>query len=381
LLCLICSYARPEFYLSFIALTICTIVCVFYNKNTITKKDAIILFAAIVFVAILHFIFRFPSNDFFGYNRGVAAFYQHYAWNHKLRTQGTFDAWLVWEDLAKSTFGDCNSMLCVIKTQPIIFIENTLFNIRTYLLQLLKVVSYIFPLAVFHGRKLQLLITVFIILTFIYLLIKKDSRTYFIAKLNAYKFYLLILFLFALPTFLSCIVVFPRDHYLYLQMLLLIIILVSLFGYIFQTIELKPLLFIAFSLLLLLATPNIKNYSFLKMDANKNILCNKELIKYIEKNYDDKPHSIFTNLPFVTGMLPNTFKELNTIFYKKKEIPFKHYLDSANIDMVIVLPTMLRDPHVATDSSWIDFINNYERYNFVKDQYNSCETYLLVKKD
>lgn len=380
LLCLINSYARPEFYLSFIALTFCTIICIVYNKKTIVKKDFIIIFCVIILIGILHYIFRFPSNDFFGYNRGVAAFYQHYAWNYKLKTHGTFDAWLIWEDLAKSTFGDCNSMLCVIKTQPLIFINNTLFNVRTYLLQLLKVVSYVFPLAVFHGKKMQLLISATVILSSFILLIKKDSRKYFIRKLGSYKFYLLILFLFAAPTFISCIVVFPRDHYLYLQMLFMILILVSLFGYIFQSIDIKPFVFIGFGIFLFFATPNIGKYNFLKVNTNTDNLCNKELIKHLEKSYANQPHTIFTNLPFVTGMLPTNFKEVNTIFDKKKNKPFQHYADSANIDMIIVLPSIFRDPHIKSDSTWNNFIANYEKYGFKKDVFNDCETYLLVKE-
>jgi len=395
LLCLLNSYARPEFYLSFVALTFCTIICILYNRKTIVKKDIIIISCAIILIGILHYIFRFPSNDFFGYNRGVAAFYQHYAWNYKLKTHGTFDAWLIWEDLAKSTFGDCNSMLCVIKTKPLIFINNTLFNVRTYLLQLLKVVSYVFPLEIFRskyifyfagdefefsGKKLQLLTTVFIIISSIILFVRKNPRHYFLQKLYYYRFFLMILFLFAGPTFISCLVVFPRDHYLYLQMLFMIVILVSLFGYLFETISFKPIVFISFGILLFFATPNINQYNFLKVNTSTDKLCNKELIKHLEKSYANQPHTIFTNLPFVTGMLPTTFKEVNTIFDKKKNKPFQHYVDSANIDMIIVLPSIFRDPHIKSDSTWNNFIANYEKFGFKKDVFNDCETYLLVKE-
>jgi hypothetical protein len=178
------------------------------------------------------------------------------------------------------------------------------FNVRTYLLQLLKVVSYVFPLAVFHGKKMQLLITAMVILSSFVLFIKKDSRKNFIDKLFSYRFYLLILFLFAGPTFISCLIVFPRDHYLYLQMLFMILILVSLFSFIFQSIDIKPFVFIGFGILLFFATPNINKYNFLKVNTNTDKLCNKELIKHLERSYANKPHTIFTNLPFVTGMLP-----------------------------------------------------------------------------
>ncbi len=380
IMCLINAYARPEFYLSFVIMVIVTLICIYYNKSVLTRKDIYIFSGIVILIGILHFIFRFPSNDFFGYNRGVAAFYQHYAWNYKMRTNGTFDAWLYWEDLAKKQFGDCNSMWCVIKTQPGIFISNTLFNVRTYLLQLLKVCSYVFPVGIFHGKKMQLLLTLLTIVTFITLLLRKKSRVYFLQKIYSYKFYLLILFCFITPTLLSCMVVFPRDHYLYLQMLFVLLILISAFGFIFEYLSLKPVFFIAFGILLFLATPNVQSYSFMKFSTDTHAMCNKKLIQHLEKKYANTPHTLFTNMPFVRGLLPTTFKEINTIFDKKKSKPFTHYIDSAKIDIVIITPSTLRDPHLTSDSSWINFMDNPANYNFKKEVFCDCDLYLLVKE-
>lgn len=379
-MCLINAYARPEFYLSFVIMVIVTLICIYYNKSVLTRKDIYIFSGIVILIGILHFIFRFPSNDFFGYNRGVAAFYQHYAWNYKMRTNGTFDAWLYWEDLAKKQFGDCNSMWCVIKTQPGIFISNTLFNVRTYLLQLLKVCSYVFPVGIFHGKKMQLLLTLLTIVTFITLLLRKKSRVYFLQKIYSYKFYLLILFCFITPTLLSCMVVFPRDHYLYLQMLFVLLILISAFGFIFEYLSLKPVFFIAFGILLFLATPNVQSYSFMKFSTDTHAMCNKKLIQHLKKKYANTPHTLFTNMPFVRGLLPTTFKEINTIFDKKKSKPFTHYIDSAKIDIVIITPSTLRDPHLTSDSSWVNFMDNPANYNFKKEVFCDCDLYLLVKE-
>lgn len=111
---------------------------------------------------------------------------------------------------------------------------------------------------------MQLLLTSRIILSLITLLIKKDSRNYFYEKIYSYKFYLLILFCFIAPTLISCVVIMPRDHYSYLQMLFVLLILISSFGYLFENYRFKPLLVILFGILLFFATPDIKSYSFLK---------------------------------------------------------------------------------------------------------------------
>lgn len=380
ILCLLNAYARPEFYLSFVLMVFITLICMAFNKSTLTRKDSVYFLLTIIALAALHYIFRFPSNDFFGYNRGVAAFYQHYAWNLKMRTHGTFDAWLSWEDIAKKQFGDCNSMWCVIKTQPLIFISNTLFNVRTYFLQLLKVFPYVFPAGIFHGRKTQFIVTIAIILSFIFLLVKKDSRHYFLEKIKSYRFYLLILFCFITPTLISCVVVFPRDHYLYLQMPFVLLILISTFGFLFENYSIKIWRFILTGILLCFATPGINHYSFLKVNTQTDLLCNKLLVRHLEKNYSAAPHTVFTNMPFVCGLLPTNFKEINTIFDKKKNVPFSHYLDSAKIDIVIITPSTLRDPHIKSDTSWQNFMMCYEKLGFKKDVFCDCEMYLLVKQ-
>lgn len=382
LLCLINSYARPEFYLSFLAMSLVTIICIIYNRSSLLKKDYLWFTAAVFTAAALHFFFRFPSNDFFGYNRGVAAFYQHYAWNYKWQTHADFDAWLYWEDLAKKQFGDCNSMWCVIKTQPLIVLKNTLFNIRNYIFSILThIYTYIFPIGMLFGKKFQLLLHVSFLVVSIALLVQKKSRVYFFKKINQYKFYLLLLFCFIAPSVLSCIAVFPRDHYLYLQLLFVLILLISLFGYLFRNFNLPPIAYIVFGIFLLLATPSIKRYSFLQGNNEIGKFCNKSLITSLKDDYGMQPHTLFTNMPFVRGMLPTNFKEVNTIFDKKKNIPFSFYLDSAKIDIVIITLSLFRDPHIKSDSTWLSFMENYTDYGFKKKVIGDCEMYLLSKTD
>lgn len=379
LACLVCTYARPEFYVAFLLMVVITILTMYYNRKSIKKKDFYTFFVFLISIIVLHLIFRFPSNDFFGYNRGVAAFYQHYAWNYMMRTGNLFEAWMGWEDLAKSTFGDCNSMWCVIKTQPKIFIINTLFNVRTYSLQLLKVISFAFPVGLIYGNKKQLILSVGFLILFIFLLLRNDSRKYFIQKIKDLRFYLLLIFCFIVPTLLSCVVVFPRDHYVYLQLLFWLLLMSSLLSYFFEKISNNTILFILVGVALYFVTPRIKHYSFLNPSTDTHTLCNKKLINHINKKFDDKQHTIFTNLPFVHGMLPTNFNEMNTIFDKKKNIPFKHYLDSAQYDIIIVVPSLLRDPHIKNDSTWLHFFNHYEEYNFKRDDFTDCEMYLLVR--
>ena len=381
LMCLINSYARPEFYVSFLLAMIASVICIFYNRKTLRKKDFLLFAGLLIIIGVLHYIFRFPSNNFFGYNRGVAAFYQHYAFNFKLRTHANIDSWLYWEEISKKQFGDCNSVWCVIKTQPMIVLSNTLFNIKNYFIStIVHGYSYIFPIQLFHSKKVQLVLYILLTLIFLSRLIRKIPRENFLNQLYAYRQYLLLLLIFIAPTILSCVFVFPRDHYVYLQMLFVLLLLISLFNSAFERITFKPIAFLLFGILIFLSTPNIKSYPLLKVNNDTNALCNKSLVKYL-RNYSDQPKTLFTNMPFVRGMLPLNYKEVNTIFDKKRNIPFSHYMDSAKIDIVILTPSTFRDPHIAFDSTWNDFIKNYENYHFRKQAITDCEMYLLVKQE
>ena len=379
--CLLCSYARPEFYISFLLAAIATFICIFINRKKLVKIDAMLLVSLAVITIFLHLFFRFPSNNFFGYNRGVAAFYQHYAFNFKWRTGAQIDAWLYWEEICKKTFGDCNSMWCVIKTQPGIFISNTLFNIKNYFLfSLVSITSYFLPVDLMHYKKIQTVLLLFFVGIVLFLVIKKKYRASFIEQISATRFYVLVLAFFVFPSVLSCVFVFPRQHYILLQMLFFVVVIVAILNSSFEKIKFKSFYFLPIGIALFFITPNINSYTFLKVNTSVNNLCNKELTNYLAKNFAIKEHTIFTNMPFVRGMLPLNFKEVNTIFDKKKNTPFTHYLDSAKIDIVIVNPTLTRDPHITTDSTWLSFYQDFEKYHFKKVQYNSCETYLLVKQ-
>ncbi len=381
LLCLLCSYARPEFYISFLLSLFASILCITYQRKQLHKSDYALFLIIFLVILLLHFLFRFPSNNFFGYNRGVAAFYQHYAYNFKLRTHANIDSWLYWEEISKQQFGDCNSIWCVIKSQPTIFLDNTLFNIKNYMISTIThCFSYIFPIGIFYSKKIQLLTCAILTIIIISQIVQKKSREQFIDMLIQLRFYLIILFLFISPTILSCIFVFPREHYIYLQMLLFVVLLAALLNFSFNSFSPRPTLFALLGILMLLSVPNTKDYKFLTVNNNTPYLSNKELTYYLEKNYSDKPHTIFTNMPFVRGMLPENFNEINTIFDKKKNIPFKHYMDSAKIDIVIITPSTLRDPHICFDSTWVDFTNNYTNYKFRKEYFNKSETYLLIKQ-
>jgi hypothetical protein len=381
--CLVCSYARPEFYLSFVATAGLLIIYLLLNRRSISKNDWIFLGLAIFGIALLHFVFRFPSNNFFGFNRGVAAFYQHYAYNYKVRTNAPGVAWLFWEELAKNTFGDCNSMWCVIKSQPVIFFKNTLYNIQHYIeFSWTYISSFFIPSFLAKTSKKAMLGAVLLTILLIGCLLKKERRAIIGAYIRQHVLLYIFLLVFCLPTLASCIVVYPRTHYILLQSGLTLTLLAIVLN---SGLPGKKLPGWAMALLLpvfLLLPSGLKNYNFLLTEGEKKQnFCNTRIVETLRRDFTNKEYCLFTPMPFVTGMLSNNFREVNSVFDKKTDTAFAYYLENRKINLLLITPAIDKDPHLINDSTWIHFIKDPAAQGFVKKTVCGDSHYLLVKEN
>ncbi|MEZ4878804.1 MAG: hypothetical protein R2801_01395 [Chitinophagales bacterium] len=382
IICLLCSYARPEFYLSFLMIVFILVIYLLIKRKTLVQKHFVALLAFVALVAVLHFIFRFPSNDFFGYKRSVAAFFQHFAFGMVYQKKVNADAWLIWEDLAKQYFGTCDSLLCLVKTNPKMFFSHLFLCIKILIVSLfVSFPNYCIPLVLIKYKKIKIILTILFYISFAYLLLNKNKRNYFLKLLQQNLFILILLICFVVPTFISCILYFPRMHYIYMQSILYIVVLAFLFETLMPIKCTKYVVAIVLVFSSSIILINGINYKFLNLNQNKEVAnkTNQQLINYLQ-SLPNKKHTVFTNMPFVTGMLDHRFKEVNTIFDKKKTIPFKYYLENDSIDIIIVSETLLRDPHLSSDTSWNNFYNNYEQFSFKQDSLASNYYTILIKE-
>jgi hypothetical protein len=381
--CLVCSYARPEFYLSFVTTAGLLIIYLFFNLRSVSKNDWLIICLAIMGIALLHFIFRFPSNNFFGFNRGVAAFYQHYAYNYKVRTQAPGVAWLFWEELAKNTFGDCNSMWCVIKTQPLIFLKNTIYNIQQYIaFSWIYISSFAVPSFLAKSPKKAVLSAILVTGMLTWCLLKKERRHIIGMYIRQHSLLFIFMAAFCLPTLASCIVVYPRTHYILLQSGLSLTWLAIVLN---SGVSEKKIPVWTMALLLpvfILLPSGLKHYNFLLTEGEKKQnFCNTRIVETLRRGYNDKAYCLFTPMPFVTGMLPGNFSEVNSVFDKKTDTAFVYYLENRKINMLLITPAIGKDPHLIYDSTWNNFMKDPLARGFVKKPVCGDSHYLLVKEN
>ncbi len=383
LIILLASYARPELYISFI-ISVCILFLYFFILKIYKRKYSLYQLAIfILLVTSLHLIFKFPSNFYNGYPRNIAAFYQHYLINMFYLDKATEYDWIYWKDAHRIIFGDSTSFLGIIIHYPIEFFTHVFLNCKNYSIEIVvKNLCVIFPF-VLGKNKLFITGSILVFLFSISLLFNKKIRSQFFTSLKTHLFILMTLVIWGIPTVISSIVIFPREHYIMLNYFLFIIPLCLLFSIIANRItrfnSLKYLVVLSIIIIPLLTSS--KNYSFFLTDNKKNNMCSRKALEHIKnKHLDPKiQYTFFADIHYFIGFLPNNFKEINTIFDKTKDISFITILKYNKPDFILVNNCINYSPSLINDESWKKFIKNpYPygyRYEFIKD----CSYYYLVR--
>lgn len=380
---LLASYARPELYLSFI-LSVLIFITYYFAERIYQKKYS--LYHLILFVltsVLLHIIFRFPSNFYNGYPRNLAAFYQHYMVNMFYLNKATEYDWIYWKDAHKAIFTNSNSIFDIILHYPHEFFTHVGLNLKNYILEIFgKNICVIFPFLL-GKNKLFLSGSLLVFAGSVSLLFNKHIRREFKVILQNHAFFLVMLAIWGIPTIISSIVIFPREHYIMLNYFLFIIPLCLLLTLIANRLKaLRSLKYMAgLAMILIPLLSSAKNYKFFLTDQKKNNMCSRKALEHIKNKHlnEHVQYTFFADIHCFVGFLPNNIKEINTIFDKTKDVPFTAILEYHKPDFILVNNCINYSPSLINDAAWQDFIKNpYAygyRYEFIKD----CPYYYLVR--
>lgn len=380
---LLASYARPELYLSFI-LSVLIFITYYFAERIYQKKYS--LYHLILFVltsVLLHIIFRFPSNFYNGYPRNLAAFYQHYMVNMFYLNKATEYDWIYWKDAHKAIFTNSNSIFDIILHYPHEFFTHVGLNLKNYILEIFgKNICVIFPFLL-GKNKLFLSGSLLVFAGSVSLLFNKHIRREFKVILQNHAFFLVMLAIWGIPTIISSIVIFPREHYIMLNYFLFIIPLCLLLTLIANRLKaLRSLKYMAgLAMILIPLLSSAKNYQFFLTDQKKNNMCSRKALEHIKNKHlnEHVQYTFFADIHCFVGFLPNNIKEINTIFDKTKDVPFTAILEYHKPDFILVNNCINYSPSLINDAAWQDFIKNpYAygyRYEFIKD----CPYYYLVR--
>jgi len=388
---LLVSYARPESSISFVLMFFWTIGYILYKKLRLTKPDYIMTLVAIPVLAIFMMKMGIPmvkakgANPHFNlnYTRQVTAYAQHFNINYMDWNDIPNDFPIFWDDIFKENYTYDPSLIKTLKSNVPITVKHFKTNFVNYFKFSFDYIGGVFLPDKILYFPLWLKGVVFGV--FMILMIYFATMQGYIGRIRDYlkEHYMIyiILFIMALPSMISCIMLYPRDHYLMIQVPFFMFFVTPLiFGGVFKGYNAKATM-ITMSLLaviLLVIMPKAKDMEHFHLWQDFSGPINLNAINKINTMGIDEPYTLMQNEGRIDVYLDN-----------KEVIPFVPYAnmmglswdeaqDTLGIKMVLHTTLLALDPDLDKDQTWKDFLASPEDMQFERVEIGSEYGYLLV---
>lgn len=376
------SYARPEFYLTYLAIIGLWFIALCY-KDFRTKPA--IIFSIVIFIFGLA-IQKYMGNPLFNFNgdRSALAFAQHFMLNYFTWNNIDQDFWITWMSYYDQLFGEVTSIKEAYNTNPRMFNLHFLTNFQEYFSKAFM----LFSDAMLPDKLINIptngRITILIIGGIIMIAAVFDDRYLEVLhqsiKRNLLSIFIILLFI--APTLISCFLIYPRIHYIVFHFVALIFIISIIvfskssnkgafdqYSALFITVVLT---FIYFNF------PSSKDYHHFDLWRAETSQANLKTIEKIQSyNLQDTIH-ILENEGGMNIFLGDNFKWVRGFM---KDTTWTAYLEREHVDIVYVTPSLTKYPTLKNDSTWIEFVKTPENYNFVKVSTGAHTPYIYLHQN
>ena len=372
------AFARPELMLSVMILS-CVFIYVLIKKY---KLREYIFFSLpfIVIMLLMYFYIGTPSSTYKEIDRTYIAFCQHYTIKYIISHKESFNLFIDWIAFSKTQFPGCETFKDIVLQYPLVVIKGFFFNAGMFILLLIKsTVDSFFPYELFPFKPIQFLSYIVFACVLLYVLIKKNIRINIFENIRKHQCLFFILIIYILPSLASSIVFFPRMHYMQLFLPLIVLLMATILESIFKTKYLKLFYLIPIFIIFYIKTPNIIRYNTPAIVSGS---CPNQSYKDFVKelNKKDGTHVIFSNIHNLSMMTKGNFSDFEAEYDYDNSKTFKEQMLSKNIDHILVTEFLTNDRRLSKDSTWANFIQNYDGYGFKKKiLFKDCPTYLLYK--
>lgn len=371
------SYMRPELYLAFLVLfplaVILILIQLFKKQKVQIQTWGLLLF---LIMGTLGFQ-KWLGNPLFNFEgeggRAIAAFGQHFAYNYTIWNDLRPDRWQLHADIIiREVFGDVENIGEAIKANPAPIYQHFIYNTQHFFKNLWTFYTDIFlPESMFHikaiGRTIILSFLIIGILVF-----KKFSIKLWWQAVRSRLWDWFLLAVIVAPTLISVIVIFPREHYMVLQLIMILTFILT-FSYGFTgwnnlADRNKLGLVSAIVFFLLILAPNAKDRpyfdNFREPKGNFNVQAARVLQDFTPLQdtvaISENEGGIIT---FIPPQLTQRYKWTPAVW---KKTNFYHFADSLHTQMYYVTPLFLYDDRYLYDEEWQDFLTNYSHKGYQK---------------
>lgn len=369
---LLVSYVRPEYFVTYVLSTLLFVILFIRNYKKLDKQH---LFGSIAYglcsILVLG-AFGLPITG----ERGMVAFGQHFSLNWVYWNGSDMNAWINWREITSRNFGSAHSIQEAFAQNPSAFLKHIAYNLLNF--------SRYTPKLLFPENLTEIPAIVVALLSIglliAYLLIVHLSNTYYNRLLilissfrkNLQKYTSLLLFvgLFLLPTSVTIIIIYPRDHYLLVFALLIIMttaILLSNPDSKQGQVDLKKLFLLC--VLLVFITPGFGQ-------TEKPVRQNLTIIQYIQSLEIDEPINL---LEAQGGYMVFLDRNYHTVKQSDKNTKFNQFRVDRNINMIVVSDYLSNDTRFQTDPEWHGFLENYRQFGFTQVEIPHSHRKILVQ--
>lgn len=353
---LLASFARPEFFLAFLGLSILAGLLVFsaFRQEKLRSVRLPMFLTVMLCLALLLYL-GLPMGSG---NRDMMAFGQHYSLNWVGWTGADLNPWTNWETIVQKDFGDVTSPLGAFASNPSAFLRHVYSNLH----QIVPRVSIVFFNGYPGGSQSTLAAAVIVLIALTVLLTNRKflvSRLQMIRENGKESLLLLgILAVFLLPSLVCVVALYPRDHYLLILVLLSIsAVLVVLLRDITSP---QSILHNTGTILICIVVVALLRPISTEVMAQKQP--NLEVIMFLKSLTITEPVRI---LEAEGGYGIYVGDNYTRIAEYDKESGFSSFLEKYSINMIVLSDGLRNDTRFKDDAEWVAFLDNPRSEDFV----------------
>jgi hypothetical protein len=375
---LLSSYIRPEFFLAYLLLLSLYIVFVVLGRDKASLSRELIAFGVVALISVL-LLSTLGIPAFAGEgDRNFVAFSQHFALNWVTWTGSDLDPWADYAQITSEHFGDARSMLEALQNNPALFLKHTTSNFVGGIneLTILFLPNGAFssgdlPHTTFEPYLLEGLLGLYIAYRFAYRL-ATGSMSGVRSNIAEHKTLLLLLSPFVLTGLASAILIYPRDHYLLIPGLFIVIAAALLaVGDPGKLEETKYRQVVCIGVLVVLLTPAIANGDA----TDKSYI---ETINFIKSLGIEEQVNLLEAEGGFNFYLADNFRSLSV---DEKDTNFSEFLEEKDINMIVVTDRLEQKMKLSDAEEWQWFVDDHYRdLGYEKISIPDTTWELIIKK-
>jgi len=355
---LLASFVRPEFFISFILLSLLYLVMLLGKGELLrTRRVAVPLLIAVAICLILMFFWGIPLGEG---DRTMVAFGQHYAvnwvsWHDDLR-----NPWTNWKAIVYDDFGAVSTPIEALRQNPTAVVRHIMRNISRIPAELIDMFGKFYPISEPALRAFQTACVLFFggWLIMVWTGSLKTPTRRIVDNSKKLAFMALQVAAILTPIVLSVILIAPRRHYL---LILGVISALGLVVLVFRETS-RPhshLSYSFFCLVCLLPLLVIRPITDTEPLSPRD---NVQTIDLLRSLNIAEPVDI---LDAEGGIGIYIGDQYTYVPAAEKEVAFSLFLQDRSIDMVILSNRLVNDARYNDDPEWLEFTGSPSSSGFI----------------